>query len=447
MFAKLNKRYLVKSQNNLFRKLIDRKTWNEVELSKDIFVILIKCDKNQSLNIEEIDIISPFIDDGIIEISQTFREASHDLITEGESKLARRIDMVFLCVTGRCNFKCKHCFFEPNSQLVDLNLEQWKKIVDKLYKAGVYKVCLTGGEALLRNDLSALCNYLSNRGFVYRINTNGFLLSSEKIKELVSAGLTRFQISLDGATSDVHDDFRGMRSFDKIIGNIRELTTLRDENKIDFLSISTMLTKSIIDSLDDLFDIILSDLRPDSWYLERPLPCGSYKNYYDDYSVEMGHAEEKLIELIEKARKVGPTRPGRIFFDKYYDWINYQVYKRNELFFSPYTIADCACGDHFNHLYLLPNGDASICMHTDVFNYIPGNLLGESLDEIWDKLENIKSKDFSLSKMICKDCELLHTCGGGCRVAASLISGDIMGCDVECKEYIQRGIKRNLYDK
>ena len=61
-------------------------------------------------------------------------------------------------------------------------------------------VTLTGGETLLHPDVAALVAHVRARGMTPALNTNGFLLTADRIRSLNEAGLYALQISLDGVT-------------------------------------------------------------------------------------------------------------------------------------------------------------------------------------------------------------------------------------------------------
>lgn len=105
-------------------------------------------------------------------------------------------------VTDACNIRCRYCMpetvsgFLPQHRL--LRFESIARVVRVLVKAGVNKVRLTGGEPLMRPNLSELVKRLSGISGLRQIamTTNGMLLA-DQIAGLVEAGLTHINLSLD----------------------------------------------------------------------------------------------------------------------------------------------------------------------------------------------------------------------------------------------------------
>ena len=60
-------------------------------------------------------------------------------------------------LTSKCNQKCKFCFRKKST---DISLEKNKKIVDKLSNLKIKTLSISGGEALLYNDIFYLLDYI-----------------------------------------------------------------------------------------------------------------------------------------------------------------------------------------------------------------------------------------------------------------------------------------------
>lgn len=79
-----------------------------------------------------------------------------------------------------------------------LHFEEITRLIDVFASLGVDRVRLTGGEPLVRRDLSRLVGLLAARPALQdlALTTNGVLLS-EQVAELAAAGLKRITVSLD----------------------------------------------------------------------------------------------------------------------------------------------------------------------------------------------------------------------------------------------------------
>ncbi|MFO1077263.1 MAG: GTP 3',8-cyclase MoaA [Planctomycetota bacterium] len=107
-----------------------------------------------------------------------------------------------LSVTDRCNLRCSYCMPEEEYRWLPrervLRFEETSRLVDLFLRAGVDKLRITGGEPLLRKDLTTLLRMLAGKPGVRELamTTNGVLLA-EHAADLRGSGLHRLTVSLD----------------------------------------------------------------------------------------------------------------------------------------------------------------------------------------------------------------------------------------------------------
>jgi GTP 3',8-cyclase len=105
-------------------------------------------------------------------------------------------------VTDRCNLRCQYCMPEKNYLWLPreelLTFEEIAHLVRIFTDLGVRDVHLTGGEPLLRRDLSRLIRILAGNSQIkdLALTTNGVFLE-EQAQALHDAGLHRITVSLD----------------------------------------------------------------------------------------------------------------------------------------------------------------------------------------------------------------------------------------------------------
>ena len=91
--------------------------------------------------------------------------------------------------------------FLPKSDI--LTYEEIQKFVIACKPLGLTKVRITGGEPLLRRDISTLIGKISSLGLEVALTTNGSLLS-KAAPTLAEAGLSRVTVSLDSIDQEMH---------------------------------------------------------------------------------------------------------------------------------------------------------------------------------------------------------------------------------------------------
>lgn len=122
-----------------------------------------------------------------------------------------------------CNFDCRMCYVRKSPEEVKchnrkmLNLEQWKKIADQAENAGMLYLLLTGGEPFLWPDFWELYMYLSKKGFLISINSNGSLIDEGVIEQLKERPPIRINITLYGASNATYEKLcKASNGFDKV---------------------------------------------------------------------------------------------------------------------------------------------------------------------------------------------------------------------------------------
>jgi cyclic pyranopterin phosphate synthase len=159
-----------------------------------------------------------------------------------------------LSVTDRCNLRCSYCMPEqdyvwlPRQDI--LQFEEIEQLVDVFADLGVDKVRLTGGEPLLRRDLSVLVDALASRPRIadLAITTNGILLR-QHARELKEAGLHRVTVSLDTLRPDRFRTLTRSDELDRVFDGIAAAAPLFPQLKLD-----TVVIRGTND--DELVDLI-----------------------------------------------------------------------------------------------------------------------------------------------------------------------------------------------
>lgn len=178
-----------------------------------------------------------------------------------------------------CNFKCKHCAIEKFKQKEGktMTVADVKRIADQADAMGLASICVSGGEPLIFPDLEKVVDAIGPKRFVISIDTNGWLLSEEKIKWLVDIGVDRIHLSLDGLDSN-HNAFRGAKG-----------SWTRSINAIDLCKkhglgviINIVVTKSLIKSGELIKELDLVAPFGQHASLIYAKPTGAFEEYKDE---------------------------------------------------------------------------------------------------------------------------------------------------------------------
>jgi MoaA/NifB/PqqE/SkfB family radical SAM enzyme len=131
-----------------------------------------------------------------------------------------------------------------------MTTEQIKNLIDQIADLGVLALSFTGGEPTLRKDLPELVYHAGvNHNLMNGIASNGYLLPKLLKKDRLE-GLDYLLLSLDYPTADLHDKWRGIKTFDKVIESIK----LANRNEIKTI-ISTVVMKDNIRYLEEICEL------------------------------------------------------------------------------------------------------------------------------------------------------------------------------------------------
>jgi len=109
-----------------------------------------------------------------------------------------------------CNLRCAMCNHWRTPREEPLSHERLARLIDELAEAGCRKIHLTGGEPLLRAHLPELIAQADALGIRVNMTTNGTLVTKERARQLIEAGLRGVNLSIDSPVRKVHDAVRGV---------------------------------------------------------------------------------------------------------------------------------------------------------------------------------------------------------------------------------------------
>ncbi|MDO8743118.1 MAG: radical SAM protein [Candidatus Azambacteria bacterium] len=200
---------------------------------------------------------------------------------------------VILQVTRRCNFSCIFC--SEIEKMADPTLSELEKMRDNL--TGVPRVYISGGEPLLRRDLSQILD-LFHGNFIVGLPTNAVTLAPELMR-ILKEKVDFVNIGLDGPRN-VTSRIRG--DYDKIVEGVY----LFKEYGIP-LSLSCVVLRSTQDAI--LFTCQIADLLGAiKLKIILPIPKGNALNLSDDEYLTTEEAEI-LFNKIKDAKLAYGWKP------------------------------------------------------------------------------------------------------------------------------------------
>lgn len=264
----------------------------------------------------------------------------------------RPIDYLRISVTDRCNLRCIYCMPEAGVDLFPrenmLSYEEIYQVARAAAELGITKLRLTGGEPLVRADLSQLVAMLARLKGIddIALTTNGLLLA-QHAAELKAAGLRRVNVSLDSLQPQKFQRItRGLR-LEQVLEGIR----VAEELGLTPVKINTVVMRGIND--DELLDFAGQSIHQ-GWNVRfiELMPFGEQGTKANNHM--------PVAEMKERLETLGPLEPSLPGVGggpaKYF---RYPKVKGTIGFISPISEHFC---ENCNRLRLTADGRLYLCL-------------------------------------------------------------------------------------
>ncbi len=268
-------------------------------------------------------------------------------------------------VISRCNFKCNFCFHSLRKyKQKELNFIPgvmeyvlFKKIIDQIaeFPNKLKRLSVNfRGEPLLHNKLPDMISYAKKKDVseFITLTTNGYLLEPKLNRKLVSAGLDDLRVSVEALSTERYKEITGVSvNYDRFLNNIRNFYINKGKCKVNIKIVDIGLNLDEEQKFYQMFEDI-----SDNAVIERIIPMYDQVNYNvikSDFSRDLRGDKYKKIEV---------------------------------------------CSEPFFYLYVLHNGDVSVCCRDFGGKIVFGNVNDSSLIDIWNGLNLKRFRQMQLKK-------------------------------------------------
>lgn len=346
----------------------------------------------------------------------------------------RYIDEVQFAVTGKCNFLCKHCYMSAHgNNAVELPLDKILFIIDEFKKAGVFKISLTGGECLIRNDFFDIIDKIIECDMnLTTIYSNAWLINDKLLDNLEKRNIKpRFSISFDGV--GYHDYMRGIKGAedkcDKVFKLLHKRGYLVDVEMCLFDKNKHTLRETIkyLDSVGVSYIKVNPVTRIGEWIKQDSSNDIELKEVFDLYC-------NYINEYFEDDLKNIDIQLSGLFA---------YIHNGNKYIIPAYkkcTNLDnlCVCGHARIKSYVTEEGVTlpcpSLSSYLELKNHFPSILKNGYAFCITESSTYMDFIDKKAPEIIahnteCQNCEYKENCFGGCRASAYGFTKDLLGKD------------------
>lgn len=312
-----------------------------------------------------------------------------------------QLHSLFIEMTGLCNEHCRHCGsscgdYEVKNQLSREEIEHLLDTVKEDFDISRMRLCVTGGEPLLRKDFFEIMDYANGCGFAWGMTSNGILIDRDCAKNLKATGMRTISISLDGLRES-HDWFRCVPGcFDKAVAGIENLLSV---GGFQHVQITTVVHHRNIGELEEMYETFRK-IGVRSWRviniepIGRALASGDLALNTDEYRY--------MFDFIEKKRFLNPE------FEVTYGCSHFLGTDRERESRKWYFL----CNAGVYTASVMYNGDVGACLDIERRpETIQGNIREQRFSEIWNNKFEIFRTDYRKCGP-CAECRDYEFCVG-----------------------------------
>ena len=315
--------------------------------------------------------------------------------------------------TLRCNMHCRHCGSDCRVQpeVKDMPAADFLRAVDSLtphVNPNETFIIITGGEALLRDDLEEVGLELYRRGYPWGVVTNGYLLDRVRLQSLMESGLHSVTVSLDGP----EEQHNWLRRHDGSFARATEAVSLLAAQHEVLWDVVTCVNPRNIDRLAEFRDL-LAGLGVASWRLFSIFPMGRAAG---DPDLQLTDKQlRRLMDFIEAERRSDRTMEVSYACEGFLG--DYEQRVRDHFFYcrSGVEVASIRCDGAIS-------GCTSVRSHMD-----QGSIYTDDLWDVWQNRFQLMRDRSWARKGHCADCKMWRYCeGSGMHLYDD--NGDLLTC-------------------
>lgn len=322
-------------------------------------------------------------------------------------------------VTRACGLACRHCRAEavPDRHPLELNFDESLGLIDQVARCHPLTFVLTGGDPVRRPDLLPLIRYASDQGLRIGLSPSATPdLLRQDFDKLREAGAARIALSLDGASRETHDRFRGVEgTWDLTLEAIARARAADIE-----VQINTTITRQNLGEYARFVEV-LSKIRPVLWSVFQLVPTG--RGHADDLL-----SADEMEALFENLYDLSLTAPFDI---KTTEGHHYRrvVLQRSKDVSRLRGRAPLGINDGKGFVFVSHTGDI---YPSGFLPVAAGNVRREELIDVYREHPQFRAlRDSSRLKGKCGICEFKEICGGS-RARAFAMAGDVFAEEPLC---------------
>lgn len=255
--------------------------------------------------------------------------------------------------TNLCNLECPVC--ETGAGVLGregahMSFESFKTVIDKVGAHTNTLMFYFMGEPFLNKHAYRMIRYAKDIGIPWVTTcTNGDPVNPEK---LVECGIDEVSFQIGGMTQETHQTYRVNSNLERVLRNLREVVALRKVRDVKMRIVCGLILMKHNEHEVDAFRRLMAEI-----------------------GVDEASVIDPCVRTVEQGHMFMPKDEKHWYYD-------IESFKKGLL--RPKVLPNNECPWIWYSLSIHVNGDVVPCCRDPKGEFVMGNLLSQSLDEIWN---------------------------------------------------------------
>jgi radical SAM protein with 4Fe4S-binding SPASM domain len=204
-----------------------------------------------------------------------------------------------------CNLQCPECPVGNGTSAsfkkkMTMNFGLYTGLIDELKSSLFHVIFYFQGEPLIHNEFCEMVSYAHRSGIYTSTSTNAQFIDKELARKIVSSGLDKLIVSVDGTTQEVYEQYRVGGKLELTLQAIEHIQYWKrvQRSKTPFIELQFIVFKNNEHQIDDI-KALAKSLKVDALRLKTA----------QLYNFENGH---ELIPTIEKYARYKKLKNGKV---------------------------------------------------------------------------------------------------------------------------------------
>jgi radical SAM protein with 4Fe4S-binding SPASM domain len=281
--------------------------------------------------------------------------------------------------TTSCNLRCPECPTGMQSLTRakgSLDVEVYKTILDKLSPDLIYLTLYFQGEPFLNPHFPEMVKLARNRRIFVATSTNGHYLDDTNVAKIIQSGLSHLIISLDGLDQETYEKYRVKGNLQTVTDGIKRVVAAKKatKSKFPFIELQFLVMR------------------------HNEHQMNAMRNYAEQAGVDKLSFKSAQVYNFDTGNTIIPTLKQKSRYRELPDgsWIIARKIKNR-------------CHRIWSSLVVTWDGKVVPCCYDKDADHQTGNLLQDSLDDIWKNKVISSYRNQVLSSRA--DIEICRNCG------------------------------------